>query len=311
MICRAALAFLLIAAAPPTGEPLLVPAKVPTVAEVIAAAPPRDWIAFEQDDLFYMMLANGHRVVIALIPSFAPATVANIKRLAAAHWWDGTSVNRVQDDYVAQWGDATEKKPLPPGASKTVPYEGDGIPDPALPRTPVPGPDGYAADTGYVAAGWPVARDPASGRAWLVHCYGMVGVGRDEALDSGDGAELYAVIGASPRNLDRNVTLVGRVVDGIERLSSLPRGTGALGFYEKPEQRVPIRTVRLGTEVPRAEQLDLLTLRAGSQSFAALVAARANRSEAFFAHKADYVDLCNVRSPVMQKIVQRVHIDAK
>ena len=45
--------------------------------------------------------------------------------------------------------------------------------------------------------------------------------------------ELYAVIGQSPRGLDRNITLVGRVVRGIELLSVIPRGHGAMGFYEK------------------------------------------------------------------------------
>jgi hypothetical protein len=56
----------------------------------------------------------------------------------------------------------------------------------------------------------------------------MVGVGRDVPADSGNGSELYAVIGQSPRNLDRNVTLVGRVIEGIELFSVLPRGTAAL-----------------------------------------------------------------------------------
>ena len=34
-----------------------------------------------------------------------------------------------------------------------------------------------------------------------------------------------AVIGHAPRHLDRNIALVGRVIDGIDKLSSLPRGT--------------------------------------------------------------------------------------
>ena len=34
--------------------------------------------------------------------------------------------------------------------------------------------------------------------------------------DSSTGAELYVVTGQSPRQLDRNITSVGRVVQGIE-----------------------------------------------------------------------------------------------
>jgi len=71
----------------------------------------------------------------------------------------------------------------------------------------------------------------------------MVGVGRGLSPDTGSGAELYVVIGHAPRHLDRNIALVGRVVEGMEHLSSLPRGAGALGFYEEPEERTPIRSV--------------------------------------------------------------------
>ena len=56
----------------------------------------------------------------------------------------------------------------------------------------------------------------------------VVDPGRNEP-DTGTGGELYAIIGHAPRQLDRNIALVGRVVQGIEQMSSLPRGTEALG----------------------------------------------------------------------------------
>jgi len=275
-----------------------------TVADVIAQAPAADWHAFAQADLLYLTLADGGRIVIALAPAFAPRHIKNIKALVAAHWFDGTAVTRVQDNYVVQWGDpdantsGAPTKPLPSGVAAKLAPEWERATAGLGPLTPVTGADGYAPEAAYTGAAWPVAVDPARGRTWLTHCYAMVGVGRDNAPDSGNGAELYAVIGATPRGLDRNVTLVGRVVDGIEHLSSLPRGTGALGFYERPEQRVPIRTVRLGTDLVPAEQVRLETLRAGTASFAALVAARATRAEPFFVTPTGHVDLCNVRPPV-------------
>src|SRR5947208_12454541 len=88
---------------------------------------------------------------------------------------------------------------------------------------------------------------------WLVHCYGMLGAGRDAPADSGGGAELYVVTGHAPRQLDRNVTLLGRVVKGIELLSALPRGMGPLGFYEKSEQRVPNIFIRVAGDVPASQ----------------------------------------------------------
>ncbi len=89
-------------------------------------------------------------------------------------------------------------------------------------------------------SGWPIAYDPKAGTANLTHCYGYVGVGRGLAPDTGTGGELYAVIGHAPRQLDRNIAVVGRVVEGIEQMSALPRGTEALGFYKEASQYVPI-----------------------------------------------------------------------
>ena len=99
------------------------------------------------------------------------------------------------------------------------------------------------------ASGWPVAYDPKAGTANLAHCYGSVGVGRGLSPDTGTGGELYAVIGHAPRHLDRNIAVVGRVVEGIEHLSSLPRGTEALGFYKERQQDVPIASVRLAADI--------------------------------------------------------------
>ena len=272
----------------------------PTVADVIAQAPAADWQAFDQADLLYMMLADNSRVVIALAPDYAPHHVAAIKALVAARWFDGTAITRVQDNYVVQWGDPGGHKPLPPGAPAKLAPEWERAAAKLPPATPVPGPDGYAPAHAWVGAAWPVALDPSRGNAWLVHCYGMVGVGRDEAADSANATELYAVIGATPRGLDRNVTLVGRVIDGIERLSALPRGTGALGFYARAEARVPIRSIRIGTDLPVADRLQFEALRAGTPTFAALVAARATRRESFFVTPTGFVDLCNVRPPIRQ-----------
>ena len=118
----------------------------------------------------------------------------------------------------------------------------------------LPDADSYAPETGWID-GFPVGVDrKAPETAWLTHCYGVVGIGRDNPPDNGSGTELYVVIGQAPRHLDRNIVTVGRVLRGMELLSSLPRGTGALGFYEKPEQRVPLKSIRLATDVPVSER---------------------------------------------------------
>ena len=85
----------------------------------------------------------------------------------------------------------------------------------------------------------------------------MVGVARDNESDSGGGTALYAVIGQAPRQLDRNITVVGRVVAGMPLLSTLPRGPAPMGFYDKPEMQVPISAVQVAADVPEAERSHL------------------------------------------------------
>jgi len=310
---------LVAASASRAADPVLAPS------EIVAAAPAADWTAIAPTDLLVMDLAPdgaGHprRVVIQLMPApFAQGWIANIRKLAAAHWWDGTSVNRAQDNYVVQWGDPdgedkAKARVLPAGLVKPE----EAAYSVVFPRIPMSLPDGrsvdrpanplavkwivpselradpYSALVGTTASGWPVASDGAS--LWPIHCYGMVGVGRDMPPDTGSGAELYAVIGTPPRHLDRNIALIGRVIEGMEHLSTLPRGTGDLGFYKTAAERTPIRSIRLGTEVPGLPAWQYLSTE--SASFARYADARANRRDAFFIYPAGGVDICNLPVPI-------------
>ena len=181
-------------------------------------------------------------------------------------YFDGLAIIRSQDNFVVQWGDAEGKRPLK-SARSSVPPEFTVAKGMSLPFTRLPDADGYAPEVGF-SGGFPAARDPRTGEAWLVHCYAMVGAGRANEVDSGTGAELYVVTGHAPRQLDRNIALVGRVVQGIELLSVLPRGTGALGFYEKPSQHVPIASVRMAADVPAAERARIELMRTDTPTFA-------------------------------------------
>ena len=275
-------------------------AKPPTTAELLAASKPTDWRPLDPENTLYLQLASG-RVVIELAPAFAPRHVANVKALVREGYFDGLAILRAQDNYVVQWGDPdasdVSKQRKIAGAVRSLPAEFTVPIPPGLPFTRLPDADGYAPEVGF-SGGFPAARDAASGRVWLAHCYGMVGAGRDNEADSGGGPELYAVIGHAPRHLDRNVTLLGRVVFGIERLSTLPRGTAALGFYDKPDERVPIRAIRLAAEVPVKDRVALEVIRTDTPTFTALVESRRNRRDDWTKVPAGHVELCNVPLPV-------------
>ena len=275
------------------------PARALSSAELIAAAPPEAWRTPDPANLLYMRLPTG-QVVIELAPQFAPAHVANVRRLARAGFWDNTSVYRVQDNFVAQWGDIHGDDPIKGKslgeASTPLPAEFE-IPLASVSFAALPDADGWSDGGGFVD-GFPAAHDNRTGTAWMAHCYGMVGAGRNNAPDSSLAAELYAVIGQAPRNLDRNMSPVGRVISGIDHLSSLPRGPEPMGFYADRAQDLPILQVRLGTEVPEDERLPLQVMRTESPSFAAVVESRRNRQDDFYQRPAGHIDLCNINVPV-------------
>ena len=271
-----------------SGEPAHGSGK--TMSDILAAAGPGDFRTPDPENTMYLELASG-RVVMELAPLFAPNHVANVKALVREGYFDGTAIVRVHENYVVQWADPDGKRELH-GAQRTLRAEFER-PASGVPFTRLPDRDTYANEVGF-SNGFPMARDSASGSAWLVHCYGMLGAGRDNSPDSGGGVELYVVIGHAPRHLDRNVTLFGRVLSGMERLSSLPRGTAPLGFYEKPEQRVPIQRVRIAADVPVSERSELEILRTDTPTFEALVEARRNRREEWFQRPAGQIEICNV-----------------
>lgn len=276
-------------------------AKPLSTAEILAASPAADWRPLDLPNTLVMTLAGNRTVVIELNATFAPKTSANILTLARQHYFDGLAVLRVQDNFVTQWGDPDGETPNPKplgAASARVPAEFSRDRN-AGPFVKLPDGDGFAPEVGFID-GFPVARDNRS--MWLAHCYGMVGAGRNNAPDSGPGSELYVVIGHAPRQLDRNITVVGRVVQGMEHLSALPRGTGALGFYEKPEQRTAIESVRIASELPDGGAAGKLeALRSTSATFTAVIEARRNRRDDWYKVPAGHIDLCNVPLPVRTK----------
>ena len=273
------------------------PVKQKTMQDVLDASQPSDWRQLDPNNTVYMELASG-RVIIELAPTFAPEHSKNIVALAKEKYFDGLSINRSHDNFVVQWGDPEEDEKKRRGfqlAKQQLPAEfvrkSDG-----LAFTRLPDVDGWAQHVGFVE-GMPAARNTVTNQAWLTHCYGMVGAGRGLEADSSNGAELYVVIGQSPRQLDRNITTVGRVVQGMELLSIMQRGTGPLGFYEKAEQRTPIKSFRLMADVAAEDRTAIEIMRTDTESFTQLVEARRNRRDDFYKTPAGHIDVCNVPIP--------------
>jgi cyclophilin family peptidyl-prolyl cis-trans isomerase len=288
-------------AAPPSATPAAAapkPGYSRPMADILKDSKPAEWRTPDPENTLYMELPRG-RVVIELAPAFAPLHADNIRTLVRGKYFDGLSIIRSHDNYVVQWGDPEEgENSRPLGAAKeklASEYTAPIAADPNFSR--LPDADGYAPQVGF-SNGFPVGRDPATGETWLAHCYGALGVARGTEEGTGNGSSLYVVSSHAPRHLDRNIAVVGRVLQGMELLSAMPRGPAPMGFYADAADRTPITSIRVAADVPVAERTALEVLRSDSPSFLATTEARRNRRDDFYIRPAGYIELCNVPIPV-------------
>lgn len=265
------------------------------LADILEHSPASDWAPLDPEWTLYMEVPRG-RVIIALSPDFSAEHTENVRVLARERYWDGAAITRVQDNYVVQWG-RPEESPRDLGAARPdIPAHEYYRSASGLPFTRLQDPDSYAEQTGFTNGFW--AGRNNRGETWMLHCYGAIGVGRENPPNTGNSTELYTVIGQSPRHLDRNLAMVGRIVQGMDLLTSLPRGTGTLGRYEDSAQYVPIRSIRLASDVPAAQRTHLEVLRTDSDTFRDVIESRRFRREEFFAEPTGRINVCNVPLPV-------------
>lgn len=265
--------------------------KSPT--EILADAPASDWVDIDADNIVIGKLADGTEFIYLLAPQFAPKHIENIKKLVRSGWFDKTQIVRVQDNYVVQWG-APENTPLPLDVEKDIPAEYEfALSKHKFKQSPYK--DTYAPRVGFIDS-WPIGANKTKG--WLPHCYSMIGVGRDMAPDVGTGQELYTMIGHSPRHLDRNIALVGRIISGMENLTNRPRGTGEMGFYKEEGEKIPFASFKIAADIEENARPIFQILDTNSKTFDAWIKARANRGAPFFIKPAGAVDICNSMPPV-------------
>jgi peptidylprolyl isomerase len=282
-------------AAPTSNIPAAPAGNTPSPAEVVAASKPEEWRTLDPENTVYMDFAEKGRVIIELAPEFSPNHVANVKALSREGFFVGGAVTRVQDNFVSQWAQATDPARPPKVGVEKLAAEFT-LPRAAIANFDVlPDPDTYAPEVGFVN-GMYAARDAE--RVWLTHCYGMVGVGRENDENSGGGTELYVIIGHSPRNLDRQLTMLGRVVQGMEIMSAFPRGTGDAGFYETPQEYQRYADIKVAADLPASQRTPLEIMRTDSESFATLVNSRRWRKDDFYRQPVGRIGLCNVTVPV-------------
>lgn len=268
------------------------------------------WNSLDPDNTVYLEMQEG-TVVILLNPVFAPETVKHFKQLLAEQFYRGTSFYRVIDGFVAQGGDESDIDGSQASKTLKAEFEIDWPSKPAdkeasknwqpMSWTPVQTDDMFAAYTGFID-GFPAARDDnKAGKVWLTHCPGTVAMARNDDPDSG-ATDFYIVIGQAPRYLDRNLTVFGRVVWGMDVVQRIKRGSKLKnGIIEEDLERSWIKRMRLAASLEPEQRLNILVADTNSDGFRNMLKERRDRSEKFFYHKPPKVlDICQV--PILARL---------
>jgi peptidylprolyl isomerase len=281
-------------------------AVVSNAAEAPAGPPPEAWRDVKPENLILIDVKYG-RIAIELTPWSAPLHVERFRNLVRAKFYDGLSFYRVIDGFVAQGGigegtAATAERPITPDVTAAWPAlkaEFDMPIDPKLVFTPLGSPDLFAAEVGHID-GHPVGRDVVDGRMWRTHCYGTVAFARDNDPDTAT-TEFYITIGQIPHRLDRNLSVVGRVIDGMQYVQKLERGDPEVesGVIQQPGRADKIIRAVVASDLPRGERPRYQVTRTESEAYRAMKAERRDITNPFFHHKpVPILDVCLMPIPV-------------
>lgn len=249
----------------------------------------------EPENLLIITLEYGE-VVIELNADFAPNHSAQFRKFVGDGLYDGETFYRVIDGFVAQGGLETDERIAPYPSLKN---ENDReILNRAF--TPLGNDDLFAEEVGHMA-GFAVAQDRSIGREWLLHCPGAMAMARNEDPDTGS-TEFYIVL-APQRYLDRNLTVFGRVISGMQYVQKLKRGDRAIqsGVIQAPDKGDTILSMTIAADLPEDSRPVWEVMDTQSVEFAEFKTSKRVREDAFFYRKPpEVLDVCSVEAPAQK-----------
>lgn len=278
----------------PDTEAAPTPQAAPVAPYELTGEERRDWREVDPEDLLLIETRHGVTAV-ELNTSFAPNHATRLRELARAGAYDGEYFYRVIDGFVAQGGVKDDERMT---GWPTLKNENDRLRSFET-YIPLGNGDLFTRDVGHSATGFAMARDEEMGREWLLHCPGAMAMARDADPDSG-GTEFYIVLDAQ-RYLDRNLTIFGRVVDGMEHVQALERGDRAIenGVIQAPRTGDEIIRMRIAADLPEAERPRYLVMRGDSSAFEDAKREKRVRDDPFFYRKPpEVLDICSFEVPV-------------
>jgi len=305
MLKRLVPAFALIAAC--QSAPAEAPAAPLEAPSVWRPVDPENLLLFDmgEDDA-----GVSRTIAIELFPEAAPANAEALRAAARTGYYDGEFFYRVVETHVAQAGKEFDQRlegapRVPLEAERTIGADG---------FDPLGSADLYAGEVGH-RKGFAVGR--AGDQEWLLNCPGAVGMARDDDPDTAV-AEFYIPL-LPRRYLDRNYTVVGRVIDGMDVVNRLARvqpfdeeetaalfGDDAPLAYQMAQYRRSkldpnmIVSARVAADLPEDERPAYEVMETPSPDWESLKDSKRDYSAiaAFVVTPPHVVDICSIPTPV-------------
>ncbi|MEZ5947393.1 MAG: peptidylprolyl isomerase [Hyphomonas sp.] len=283
-------------------------------AETLAPAAPAEeapsWRPVDPENLVLLDMGDDRTIAIELFPEAAPANAASMRNAVRTGFYDGEFFYRVIETHVAQAGKEFDQllEDVP-----TVPFEAERAVS-AEGFDPLGSPDLYAGEVGH-RSGFAVGRE--GGQEWLLNCPGTIGMARDDDPDSGS-VEFYIPL-LPRRYLDRNYTVFGRVIAGMDVVNQLARvepfneeetaalfGDDAPLAYQMAQYRRSnldpnmIVSAKIAADLPAANRPAYEVMATPSPEWEALKASKRDYSgiDAFVVTPPKVVDICILPVPV-------------
>ena len=265
-----------------------------TTTEIIDAAGADDWEKIASDRLVVIQLERGD-VVIVLSDTLAPNHRRQFEKLVRNGFYDGLSFYRVIEGFVAQGGDPFEARDIGDGHD-TIKAEFSETVSDEFPYLALVDQDGYAPSVGF-SRSLPTGLDPKTKTAWHLHCTGMIGFGRGDEVDSAS-TEFYIML-QPHRYLDKNVTVFGRVIEGMTHIQQLRRVAPPSSSDDDLGEQIV--SMKMASDFPKGERPAYEYLSENSPLFSEYLEARRNRPSAWFQFRPDHLDICQLPFPYRQK----------
>lgn len=273
------------------------------------------WRPVNPDNLILLDTTTG-TVAIELAPDAAPQHVAQFRKAVRSGVLEGEFFYRVVEGHVAQAGLEFDQRlggwpELPLEAERTVAADG---------FEPLGNADLFAATAGH-RDGFAAGRE--GDQEWLLNCPGAMGMARNEAPDTGV-IEFFIPL-APRRYLDRNYTVFGRVIDGMDNVHRLKRvdpedEANYPDLFEKGEAASEtafaaraarlagneILSIALAADLPESDRPAYEVMATPSEDWGALKTSKRDYStiDAFVHTPPKVLDVCSLPVPARRMTAQ-------